>query len=378
MYTYTNGMKKRKLVDDLNIIPNNITQKEPFQIEISSSAEEVNSAFTKYDITQNNPYPSQNGQLNFPGKWLVGVSKCTISNVLSSWKMSKNVPSTSFVKIGVKFENSKTIEIGTKYFENRLYTKTEAVVSLNNFLSEIWLSVCNLNINGLNIVGNVFNSIIFAIIADKIDRNVRILSIGNKSEISKKNWELFIKLFNAFRKASGPDQKKLERIEIFISSELNNFLGGFYIPDAISDFESDNDLTTFENGIATCHRIAIIPFPKPSKYINIKNINNKSNISPTALNILCNILPCNREDRTIKTPTSEYVSLQLLDQIPLSNYNLLSPAIQYFPTKITYKKLPENCKINHLYLALTNVIENELVNIYRGTVIYTLNFKPLL
>lgn len=377
MYTYTNGMKKRKLVDDLNIIPNNITQKEPFQIEISSSAEEINSAFTKYDITQNHPYPSQNGQLNFPGKWLVGVSKCTISNVLSSWKMSKNVPSTSFVKIGVKFENSKTIEIGTKYFENRLYTKTEAVVSLNNFLSEIWLSVCNLNINGLNIVGNVFNSIIFAIIADKIDRNVRILSIGNKSEISKKNWELFIKLFNAFRKASGPDQKKLERIEIFISSELNNFLGGFYIPDAISDFESDNDLTTFENGIATCHRIAIIPFPKPSKYINIKNINNKSNISPTALNILCNILPCNREDRTIKTPTSEYVSLQLLDQIPLSNYNLLSPAIQYFPTKITYKKLPENCKINHLYLALTNVIENELVNIYRGTVIYTLNFKPL-
>ena len=239
------------------------------------------------------------------------------------------------------------------------------------------MSVCNLNINGLNIVGNVFNSIIFAIIADKIDRNVHILSIGNKSEISKKNWELFIKLFNAFRKASGPDQKKLERIEIFISSELNNFLGGFYIPDAISDFESDNDLTTFENGIATCHRIAIIPFPKPSKYINIKNINNKSNISPTALNILCNILPCNREDRTIKTPTSEYVSLQLLDQIPLSNYNLLSPAIQYFPTKITYKKLPENCKINHLYLALTNVIENELVNIYRGTVIYTLNFKPL-
>ena len=71
------------------------------------------------------------------------------------------------------------------------------------------------------------------------------------------------------------------------------------------------------------------------------------------------------------------VSLQLLDQIPLSNYNLLTPAIQYFPTKITYKKLSENCKINHLYMALTNVVENELVNIYRGTVIYTLNFKPL-
>ena len=377
MYTYTNAVKKRKLVDDLNIIPNNVTQKESFEIEISSSAEEVNPAFTKYDIAQNHPYPSQNGQLNFPGKWLVGVSKCTISNVLSSWKMSKNVPSMAFVKIGVKFENSKTIEIGTKYFENRLYTKTEAVVILNNFLSEIWLSVCNLNINGLNIVGNVFNSIIFAIIIDKIDRNVSILSIGNKSEISKKSWELFSKLFNAFRKTSGPnDQKKLERIEIFISSELNNFLGGFYIPDEVSNFESDNDLTTFENGVATCHRIAIIPFPKTSKCINIKNIINKSNVSPTALNILCNILPRNREDRTVKTPASEYVSLQLLDQIPLSNYNLLTPAIQYFPTKITYKKLPENCKINHLYLALTNVVENELVNIYRGTVIYTLNFKP--
>ena len=93
---------------------------------------------------------------------------------------------------------------------------------------------------------------------------------------------------------------------------------------------------------------------------------------PISLNVFCNILPGQSTHLF-----SEIVSLQLLDQIPLTKYDQLSPAISYFPSKIAYKKLPENSKINHISLAVTDSLEGKLININHWSMIVTLSFKPI-
>ena len=61
-----------------------------------------------------------------------------------------------------------------------------------------------------------------------------------------------IKVGNCFQKFSmlskqiKKTQSTIERIEIYISKELNKYLGEFEIPSKIINFKSDQDLTKYD------------------------------------------------------------------------------------------------------------------------------------
>ena len=376
-------MKRRKVEQNLFLIPHNTyKKKEKFDLEICSQSYTKNHdvcenfAFLKIDLNNSNIYPVENGQLRLEDRWLVGIDKCIVPNVFSSWKKSDNPkrPSTGFVKLGLKFSQVETREIGVRFFENRLYSKFETITRLNEYLMQIWLNVCKLNSEGHNTVGLFFNSNILSVKRSNITGDVYILANGNKSVVSKNNWEIFKKLFNTFKKEEY-SKLEIERVEVFISSELSEKLGNFPIPVEIRNFISDVDLTDYSNDGAISIRIAVFP---PSRAIqtdiSLKNIVNKPNKSPSSLNILINILP-NINSNIVDTPIGR-ISLSKIAQIPLKSCDLMS-ALDYSPTKVLYHPLPINCVIDSLILAITNSEDGKLVNIEHNASFITLTFKPL-
>ena len=98
-------------------------------------------------------------------------------------------------------------------------------------------------------------------------------------------------MFDVFKKFEYRD-KVLERIEIFSSIDLLEYLGGFTIPNDICAFESDADLNIYDQDIPISKRVSIIPQPPPyQKDLFLKNKSIRPDRTPLRLNILANILP---------------------------------------------------------------------------------------
>ena len=384
MYTYSPkfSLKKRKLEQNVQLVPNSTYLAESFDLEISNQVignetdQDIDHALVKYDLSKLDNLAIKNGQLNLHGKWLVGLEHCTIPTCISSWNKpkDKSIPSCGFLKICVKFEGSKTKEIGTKYFENRLYAKDEVIANSNLFLSDIWLNICELNSQGYNSVGIFFISNLLTFNLEKITGDVYISSNGNKDELSKKKWLLFMKLFNAFKKIEYQN-RNLERIEILASVNLLDYLGGFSIPHSICAFESDNDMTVYDKGIPISKRLSIIPqLPSHQNNIVLKNIVRRPNQTPLRLNILTSILP--RKNPKIIEVKGETYTLELLAHIPIQNKDLKSPVILYKASKIKYHRIPENCVASDICVAITDSYSDKLINLNAEGIMLVLNFKP--
>ena len=288
--SYFRPAKKQKLQESSSIIPSNIkTKKHNFSIEINSNSKNNSNQDTpswiQYDLTQTNE------QLDLFGNWKVGIKSCIISNSLSSWPKSTDSitsPTSSFVKLVVKFKDKESKIIGTKYFQNRVYSKDVTVSQINRYLSELWTNVCHTNIRGINIVGLVFQLTLFSFYLDKLTNSVHILSMGDsKMEINKKKWINFQTIFQAFSKTNDV----LESIEIFMSNELNTFLGGFKLLEVISKIEpTEKDRTTYdENSISLDVRCGLLPCDAYELHfedtINTKNIRKMPRIGPSLINI---------------------------------------------------------------------------------------------
>ena len=191
--------KRQKTGENNFAILSNVNNlKNDFLLEINGNSEcnlnkDLNThAWIRYDLSQTNK------QLDLSGEhWSVGVKGCIITNSLSSWKKpakhQTELQSLSFMKIALKYVGEPTEIIGTKFFENRIYSKSKVVSQANTFLSEIWAKPCHLNSDGTNVVGEVFSSTVFALLFDKLDRSVRIVSMLDTADPKvKNNWNDFL------------------------------------------------------------------------------------------------------------------------------------------------------------------------------------------
>ena len=373
--------KRQKTGENNFAILSNVNNlKNDFLLEINGNSEcnlnkDLNThAWIRYDLSQTNK------QLDLSGEhWSVGVKGCIITNSLSSWKKpakhQTELQSLSFMKIALKYVGEPTEIIGTKFFENRIYSKSKVVSQANTFLSEIWAKPCHLNSDGTNVVGEVFSSTVFALLFDKLDRSVRIVSMLDTTDSKvKKNWDLFLKIFDAFKREP---LAKIERIEIFMSHELSNYLGNFEIPTEITNFKSDIDLKEYDkDSTALDARCGLIPCigstNNPVKPIIAISPKNKTpNIKPALLSFYTNLPISDRGNEKIINGGT----YQLLHQIPIKNFDEDSPSsIQYFPSKISYKKLSQNYKINTIEILLIDSETNRLINL-NSNFILNLDFK---
>ena len=117
------------------------TLKKDFLLEINGNSKcNLNKdiktpSWIKYDMTKTNKAFDLSG-----GIWSIGINACIISNSFNSWKsiLHSELPSSSFIKIGIKFMSKPTEILGIKFFENRLYSKSKIISQINMFLSSIW------------------------------------------------------------------------------------------------------------------------------------------------------------------------------------------------------------------------------------------------
>ena len=376
-YSYTKRQRTGK--NSFVVLSNVNNLKNDFLLEINGNSKcnlnkDLNThAWIRYDLSQSNKQVDLSGE-----HWSVGVKGCIITNSLSSWKKptkhQTDLQSLSFVKIALKYIDEPTKIIGTKFFENRLYSKFKVVSQMNTFLSGIWTKPCYLNSDGMNVVGEVFSLTVFALLFDRLDCSVHILSMFNTADSKvKKNWDFFLKIFDAFKREP---QKKIERIEIFISHELSKYLGNFQIPAEITNFKSDRDLREYDkDSTALDIRCGLIPrvFSNPTEppIIDIIPKNETPNIKPALLSIYTNLPISDRANEKIINGGI----YQLLHQIPLKNFDEDSPSsIQYFPAKISYKNLSQNYKIDTIEILLIDSETNNLINL-NSNFMLNLDFK---
>ena len=108
--TYSQHSKRRKhqheTPSSLALLSNVKSKKHDFALEINSESRsnqntDAPSSWSQHDLTQTNE------QINLFGNWKIGIKSCLISNSLASWPKNSEIQSTSFVKLGVKFEGKK-------------------------------------------------------------------------------------------------------------------------------------------------------------------------------------------------------------------------------------------------------------------------------
>ena len=367
--------KRQRLNENISFVPLSDIKaiKKDFLLEINGNSEcNLNKdikvpSWIKYDMTKTNKALDLSG-----GIWSIGINACIISNSFNSWKCIPNshLPSSSFIKIGIKFISKPTEILGIKFFENRLYSKSKIISQINMFLSSIWEKMCHANTNGCNVVGEIFSLTLFSFYLNKLDNTTHILSISGNSEssIAKKSWELFTKTFDAFKKEPYGN---IERIEVFISKELSENLGNFQIPPEITNYRSDKDLTEYDKNLTAldirCGLIMYTPRNDdaieslPSKQENdIITKYESPTIKPSVISIYTNIPISDRgNERLINGGV-----YQLLHQMPIKSFDKNSPSsIQYFPKKITYKNLRQNYKLDTIEILLVDPDTNKLLNI---------------
>ena len=374
---YPHVKRQRLNNENISLVPlSDIkTLKKVFLLEINGNSKcNLNKdiktpSWIKYDMTKTNKAFDLSG-----GIWSIGINACIISNSFNSWKsiLHSELPSSSFIKIGIKFMSKPTEILGIKFFENRLYSKSKIISQINMFLSSIWEKKCHVNTIGCNVVGEIFSLTLFSFYLNKLDNTTHILSISGNSSIAKKSWELFTKTFDAFKK--GP-YGNIERIEVFISKELSENLGNFQIPPEITNYRSDKDLTEYDkNSTALDIRCGLIMLT-PRNYNddddaieslpsnqenNIITKHESPTIKPSVISIYTNIPISDRgNERLINGGV-----YQLLHQIPIKSFDKNSPSsVQYFPKKITYKNLRQNYKLDTIEILLVDPDTNKLLNI---------------
>ena len=372
--------KRQRLSGNISFTPLsdiNVNRKN-FLLEINGNSEcntnkDLNvPSWIKYDVTKTNKALDLSG-----GTWSIGINACIISNSLNSWKSISNsdLPSSSFIKIGIKFANKPTEVLGIKFFENRLYSKSKVVSQINTFLSSIWGKICNANVNGCNLVGEIFSLTIFAFYLNKLDNTTHILSLSgiSKSSTAKKSWDLFTKTFDAFKKEPHGN---IEKIEVFISKELSAYLGSFQIPPEITNYISDKDLKEYDKNLTAldirCGLIQTTSSPQPNKENNnIITEHESPTIKPSVISIYTNVPISDRANERLINGGI----YQLLHQIPIKSFDRNSPSsIQYFPKKISYKNLRQNYKLDSIEILLVDPESNKLLNI-NNHFILNLDFK---
>ena len=121
MLSYNHYSKRQKLSEKNNFtsLSNVNSVKHDFLLEINGKSEcNANKdsnipSWIKYDVTKTNKQLDLSG-----GDWSVGINSCIISNSLTSWKNATNnitnLPSLSFIKIGLKIIDKPTEIIGMK------------------------------------------------------------------------------------------------------------------------------------------------------------------------------------------------------------------------------------------------------------------------
>ena len=370
---------KKQKFSDKNIflsLSNTNNVKKDILLEINGNSDcninrDLNTAsWIKFDLAKNNKQADLSGE-----NWLIGISGLAIKNSFNSWKIptksKTDLPSLSFVKIGIKLEGKSTETIGLKYFENRSYSKVKVLSQLNSFLSGIWTNPCHLNTDGVNIVGEIFSLVIFAFYWNKLDDSIHMLSLASISNSDiQKSWDLFMRVFNFFKKDT---KSKIERIEIFISNELIRYLGDFQIPQQISNFKSDKDLTEHDKELTALDtRCGLIPQTHSNEsIIDIISKYKIPEIRPSLINVYTNIPIVDRPNEKLINGRM----YQLLAQIPMKNSDKnLMTSIQHFPEKILYKSISQNFKMDIIEILLIDPETNSLINLNNNFMV-NLDFK---
>ena len=162
-----------------------------------------------------------------------------------------------------------------------------------------------------------------------------------------------------------------------MSNELSNYLGNFEIPTEITNFKSDKDLREYDKDSTAldtrCGLIPCVSCKSAKPIIDISPKNETPNIKPALLSFYTNLPISDRGNEKIINGGT----YQLLHQIPIKNFDEDSPSsIQYFPSKISYKKLSQNYKINTIEILLIDSETNRLINLNRNFIL-NLDFKRL-
>ena len=296
------------------------------------------------------------------------------SELISFKKISRN--SVGFLYLVIKLaDKNKSFALPINYYEHKLYTRSESVRYANLCLSRTWLNLCHANEKGINEVGCFFTSNIFCFYENKsIDDYVYIKSIADKNEAAH-NWSLFLKLFNTYRKDKKKDS--IECIEIFASSELVSFFGGFTIPNEIENYPGDYN--EYFDGLQITKRVMVVPYPKAKvgKSINLRADLLQPYLLPLSINLLTNIL--NSEPSAVVNITDkQFARFQLLSTIPLNN-DLLAQNfsnISYIAPIVKFRELPSDSRIERISISLTDSYSEKLLSLNVGSSIMTLEFIP--
>ena len=390
--------KRHKQYDDAFIPLTSSIQstKQNFTLEIKGDSKNILnpalSSWIKYDLAQE----KKEIDLLY-GNWQVGLKSCIVTNSLISWPKNKDtqafawnennssltrtrartMPTSSFVKLAVKFEDTDEKTISFSFFQNRIYPKDVVVSQINNFLSQMWTDTCFTDNHGTNVVGNVFTLNLFSFYLNKLTNSVHILNMGalQPSEECRKTWNNFQ---NIFAKFSKTPHVKIETVEIFISNELNSFLGGFQLPDKFkTPLPDEKDSRTYDKLLVALDlRCGIIPCDKYVRHsenaINTPNNFKTPHIGPSLINVYTN-LPLSQSISHTKSYKGNVY--RHLDQISVKIIKkTFTSSIDYFPEKIAYKKLTPNTKIDDLEVLLTDAHTGKLLNL-DGNFVLTLDFQ---
>ncbi len=374
--------KKRKL-DNSSLIPliqGNRVKREPFSLNLSSkshsSSSNEDAVGFNYIISQHNPTQSENGSLQLPGNWEVGISKFLMTNeIISFKKVNKN--SVGFLYIVIKQKGKEGIPLPIIYYKHKLYDKISGVRYANKKLGDVWLKVCNPNEKGRNIVGEYFTSSLFNIFLSEVDDYIYIKSLGNKTTTSRNTWGLFKNLFTKFSKNSV-EKLELENVYIYASYELINFWGGFTVPSVIENFNTGKDFNEVYEGVTLTKKISVIPYPdEESKEISmsIRAENLQALVQPLGLNILTNILG-QEQARVVNISDRTFARFQVICSIPLNQIDSTLPGITYIPSEVSYKTLPSDCRIDKIAIFISDTANEKLISLNTGETFLTLEFLP--
>ena len=375
--TYSQHSKRRKhqheTPSSLALLSNVKSKKHDFALEINSESRsnqntDAPSSWSQHDLTQTNE------QINLFGNWKIGIKSCLISNSLASWPKNSEIQSTSFVKLEVKFEGKKKSRtIGIAYMQNRIYSKDVAVSQINRHISQLWLKICHPSARGTNVVGSTFSLTLFSFYLDKLTNSVHMLSLGSEYfETVKQTWSNFKEVFQTFNKTPT---EKLESVEVFISNELNDFLGGFRVPESVFTIDpKTTDQRTFdENGIPLDTRCAVFPWNKYEimrAIINTPNTRKTPHTEPSLIAVYTNVPIAHSRIKSCEGNVYHYI-----DQIPVKDINKnFTSLIQFFPEKIAYKSILQNLQMDRIDVLLINAETNKPINL-DGNFVLALDFK---
>ena len=369
--------RKRKKIEAKNLvslIKSPELRRESFHLNLSSKITNEDAVLFNYVISDFNPPKSENGVLSLPGKWCVGVSKFLMNNELISFKKLSS-KSVGLIYISIKLDgDEKGQALAIRYYEHRLYSRSEAVKHANESLAKSWLDICYPNSEGVNEVGDFFISNIFCFFENVYtDDYIYLKCIGNNSIINKKNWEIFEKLFAAYHK--NRKKTNIERIEVYASNELCDFLGGF---DVLPIEDWGGDFHLYYEDVKITKRLAVVPLPKKSDNISIRAESIQPRLLPLSINLLTNILNAERST-IVNLAEQNFGRFQLLANIelPPNLFSSNSPSIGYSASSdIKFRELPIDSRIERISIGLTDAYNEKLLSLNVGHSFITLEFVP--